>query len=255
MQRYRFSRELTVFFDLQSRHFFGLPVEDISLSALTSLVTTVPLYMQNGFKPFIDQIKNSLLQNGVEVRFAEPAPELSYKRKRVVGLMTTRGMVEAKVFLFNIEQQPHASALFLGIHDEVVPAGMAQEVICLPNYARPHDFFVLSLSPRENESHAPRGMRSLTAMFTVPDNSLEQGPLIERIGRIIPFLKEYTVFSDAYSRAPRHYIFPDDMKFKRLNRSSLLSKASAGKLYVIPDDPWMPLQAVSAALQLADKLS
>jgi hypothetical protein len=117
--------------------------------------------------------------------------------------MTTRGLVEAKAFLFNTEGQSNAPLLFLGIHDEVVPVGMAREVICLPKYDRPHDFFVLCLSPGDNASFAPKGMRSLTAKFTVSDKDTDPRQLVERISGIMPFLNDYTVSFTTSARMVR----------------------------------------------------
>lgn len=258
MERYRFSRELTIFFELQSRHFLGRPIGALSLLSLVSLVTTVPVFLTNGFTGFVEQIRNSVRQNGVEARFSEPFPGISYSRKRPAGLMTKQGLVEAKAFLFNTELELKAPVLFLGIRDEVVPVGMAQQVICLPKYDRPDDFFVLCLSPGDNTSFAPKGMRSLTAKFTVSDKDTDPRQLVERICRIMPFLNDYTVSFHECAHGSRRYPFPEHTVFTPLKFSNcgpLLNKTSLGKVYALPDDPWTPVQTICAAARFVERLS
>ncbi len=69
--RYRFSRELTAFFDIQSLYFFQRRIADLSLVNLIALCDTPPLYLEGGFKKFADQMSSSILHHGGEIVYKQ----------------------------------------------------------------------------------------------------------------------------------------------------------------------------------------
>lgn len=260
IRSYQLSHELTQFFNVQSLFFFQRPVYDISLSSLARLLDTAPLYLHGGVEKLAQQLLDVILRNGGEIRYSEPWPALSTPGGRTARLETGRGQVEAEFILFNTQQRARRTHLLLAVRDDVIPVGMAQELICLSEYARlEENFFSLSVNARDDESFAPSGKRSLTATFTNP----EQGPadaleFFGRIETIIPFLKSHMVFSQEYRPEPRIYPFPSDVAFKPVvfadDAFPMVSRTSYKNAYVLYDDRGTPAQAVYAARRLAEQL-
>ena len=257
--RYGFSSELTAFFQVPALYFLHQPAERASLASLATLFDAAPQFIHGGLKGLADQILDFILKNGGEVRYSEPWPELVLSRRGGVGLKTREGEVGPLPVLFNTRQVDQGSALFLGLKDEVIPAGMHREILCLADYARPRDFFSLSLSARDDETQAPRGMRALTAMF--PSVPLEQGiteRLVKQVGWVIPFLKPNIVLAELHIPVPRTYAISTHAPFKKMKSvrgAPILRRAASQELYEIPDGGGSPLEAVKAARRLAETLA
>jgi phytoene dehydrogenase-like protein len=258
IRKYRFSPELMAFFDIQSLVFFHQHVADISLASLILLFDTAPLAMQGGLKKLLDQMLDVILKNGGEVRYCMPFPEIVFRNGRAIGLKTPQDLAEADTILLNTEQQQHGSALFIGIRDEVVPVGMSQVVLCLPDYAQPSQFFTLSLSPKDDISTAPKGMRALTASFPDGQHTLHgNNALIQQVGKLIPFLRELLIFCEEYAPASRSYTVPEGVTFKPVRTSDgqpMLSRSSQKNIYLLADGWGAPLQTIRAAQRLVERL-
>ena len=259
IRKYRFSPELMAFFDIQSLVFFHQHVTDISLASLTLLFDTIPLSMQGGFKKLLDQMLDVIIKNGGEVRYGTPFPEIVFSNGHAIGLKTPQDLAEADTILLNTEQQRKGSTLFIGISDEVVPVCMSQFVLCLPDYAQPNQYFTLSLTPKDDVSAAPKGMRALTASFPAEQHPLlGDDALLQQVGKLIPFLRKFLAFYEAYAPALRSYAVPGDVTFRPIRTSDgqpVLSKSSQGNIYLLADGRGTPLQTIHAAQRLVERLS
>ncbi len=259
IKKYHFSRELTAFFDLQSLFFFHQPVEQISIASLATLIDGAPLSIHGGLKRCADQMLDVFLRGGGEFRYRVPWPEMMNTQGRVTGLATPEGPVEANAVLFNTEQHRQGSMLFIGLRDGVIPVGMSLEVLCLPDYARPDEFFVLSLSDRDDKAAAPKDMRAMVASFpSVTDKPGLQESLLEQVASIVPFLKENLIVVADHRPAPRRYDFPPGLVFKPVRIAgdrSLLDKAKLQNLYQLHDGLGSLVQAVHAARKFAERLA
>ena len=258
IRQYHFSTELTAFFNLQSLFFFHQPVERISIAALATLVDGAPLYLHGGLKRFADQMFDVFLRGGGEIRYRVPWPETVNTQGGITGLMTPEGPVEANAFLFNTEQQHQGAALFIGVRDEVIPVGISLEVLCLADYSRPTEFFILSLSDRDDKVAAPKDMRTITASFPslTYRPGLQEG-LLEHVGGLIPFLKENMIVVAEHRPARRRYDFSPGLVFKPVRVAgdrSLLDKASSRNTYLLHDGTGSIVQAVSAARRFSERL-
>ena len=259
MRRYRFSRELTAFFDLQSRFFFHLPLSTISLSALTSLFASTPRSLHGGFDGFAGQMRDAILRNGGEIQAGAEWPEMVHMKGRVSGLKTRDGMVEADVLVFNTQQQQHGTTLFMAIREEGIPVGMSREVLFLPDYERPHVLLGISLSAHDDETRSPKGMRALTASFPSASYAPEMKEvLLRQVAILIPFLEQNIHFVEGHVPLQRSYDFPSGLSFKPTRaglRSILLDKVFSRKIYLLHDGKGSPVQAVHAARRLVERLS
>ena len=259
IRKYGFSRELTAFFNLQSLFFFHLPVEHIFVASLAMLVDGAPLSIHGGLKKFSDQMLDVFLRGGGEVRYRTPLPALMNTEGRITGLMTSEGPVEAKTVLFNTQQHRQAATLFIGLRDEVIPVGMSLEVLCLPDYSLPDEFFVLSLSDQDDKAAAPKDMRTIVASFPSPASRTDrQGILIQLVGSLIPFLKENLIVVEEHKPLPRGYIFPAGLVFKPLRVEgdrSLLEKAKSQNIYRLHDGAGSLVQAVHSARKFTERLA
>jgi glycine/D-amino acid oxidase-like deaminating enzyme len=258
IRKYRFSRELMAFFDVQSLVFIHRHVMDVSLASLMQLFDTVPLSIQGGFKKLLDQMVDVILKNGGEVQYGTPLPEIVFRDGHAIALKMSQDLVDADTILLNTGQQREDSMLFIGIHDEVVPVSMSQFVLCLPDYAYPGRFFTLSLNPKDDDSTAPKGMRALTVSFP-NEQFLLQGDdaLMQQVGKLIPFLQTFMAFSETYTSASRPYAVPDGVTFKPIRTSDgqpVLSKSKRGDIYLLVDGRGTPLQTIHAAQRLVDLL-
>ena len=255
LQRYRFSRELLSFFDIQSRYFFGQSVHDLPISKLVSMINTSPLYEPQGFKKIADVLLEVILKHDGVVRFAEPFPEMVPQRGNMIGVLTAGGMAESRAVLLNTRGHLRDSFNFIGIMDQGVPVGMRHEVICLSDYARPDDLFSLALSRHGDESAAPRGKRALTVWFPFLTSDHDQPRvLIDPILEIIPFLDRFSDMMHAQRPDSTQYATPSNMPGREGASMIRLERGASKNIYLIRDDAGYPVQAVAAAERMADIL-
>lgn len=252
LQRYRFSRELLSFFDVQSRYFFGQSVHDLPVSKLITMITASPLYEPQGFKKIADLLFEVILKHDGIVRFSEPFPEMAPQRGNRVGLLSSGKLTESRAVLLNTSGQIRSSFNCIGILDQGVPTGMRHGIICLPDYDRPDDLFSLALSRHGDESAAPRGKRALTAWFPfrTPDRD-QPGALIDPIRKIIPFLDRFGDTMHAQRPDGTQYATPSTMPGREEPAMIRLERGAAKNVYLIRDDAGYPVQAVAAAERMA----
>jgi len=257
IRRYSFSRELIAFLDIQSRYFFSQTVDDISLASLITLCDTAPLMVQGGFRKIVRQMVDVLLKNGGEVRYQVPLAQISFNDKQMKGVSTPQGFVESAFVLLNTEQQQRERMLLIGIRNEVVPIGMLANVIGLADYSFPERFYALTLSDPDDETAAPKGMRTLTASFQPWFATQSQDELMRVISGLIPFLDEFLVFSELYKPESHSYAVPTEVSFKPIrtqNSQMLLSRSSKRGLYMLLDGTGTPAQSIAAARVLVERL-
>jgi phytoene dehydrogenase-like protein len=259
IRKYGFSREFISFLDIQSLWFFQKPAADLSLSVLVLLCDTPPTYLHGGFKKFADQLYETILQQGGEVRYDEHAQELVLNNGHVIGIRTGQsGLVEADTILLNTVPPQHMLRLFIGLHDEVVPVGMCQEVLFLPEYERPQDFIALSVSAKDDIASAPQGMRALTASFrSEKAPQLDTDAFLKSIGRLVPFLQDYLIFAEKGGVINSEVVLPSDVSFKRLGSEDEFSgiyRGSKKNVYRLNDSPSAPLQVISAVQRFVQRM-
>jgi hypothetical protein len=257
IRRYSFSREIIAFLDIQSRYFFRQTIDDISLTSLITLCDTAPLMVHGGFKKIVQQMVDVLLKNSGEILYHVPPTEITFSNNQVAGFTTPEGFVESAFVLLNTEQQRREQVLFMGIRNEVVPIAMLANVIGLTDYSFPERFFALTLGDPDDETVAPKGMRTLTASFQPWFATKSQDELIGEIGGLIPFLNEFLVFSELYKPESWSYTAPKDLSFKPVrtrNSQTLLSRSSKRAVYMLPDGTGTPAQSIAAAQAFVERL-
>ena len=256
IKKYGFSRELTAFLDIQSLWFFQKPAAELSLSSLIMLCDTSPTYLHGGFKKFADWMYSIILQQGGEVRYGEDAQGIEIRDGHVVGVRTGKsGLVEADTILMNTVPTQHMPRLFMGLRDEVVPVGMCQEVLFLPDYTKPRHFAALSLSARDDINSAPEGMRALTASFRsekAPQD--DTAASLKSIGRLIPFLEDFLVFAEKGRGRDSEIVLPADVTFKKSGAEDVIFRSSKRNVYRLNDSPMAPLQVISAVQKFVKKM-
>ena len=258
MRKYGFSRELTAFFDVQALSFFEKLAGRLSLATLMTLCDTPPRHVLGGFRKFGDQLYGVILQHGGEIRYNEPAPELIMSDNRAIGIKTAQGLLEADSILLNALPQQHRSRLIVGLREDVIPVGMAEDVLMLPDYGSSRDFFMLSFRGDEEHPGGPKGMKALSVSFQLQQNKpVDKQLLMEQLSRLIPFLKDYVVFADEYSSEAGHAVLPAGLKTKPLppkEGTSVLSRTSSTNVYVLYDKPEAPLQVILAVQRYLERL-
>lgn len=259
LQSYRFGSSVIAFFDVQSRFFFGSPLQRLPLATLVLMLTTAPHHLPEGFTRIADQLLSIVQQQNGTWYHGEPFPELEFRANRIAMIRTSRGIIEPRTVLLNVPDERSESILFLGIRDEVVPVGMLQNVLCLTDDERVDDHYTLSLSPGDDRMAAPTGMRSLTAAFS-PALAFDQpvDTFVNRITPIIPFLQDFLITSsmaDPHARRfpipPAVTVQPSTYRFGR----PLLSSCSVKNLKIIPDSVSSLLSSVLTAQAVAEKLT
>ena len=254
---YRFSRELTAFLDVQSYYFFHRPAAEISLPALITLCDSVPHTVHGGFIKLAEQMVDVILKNGGEIHYQIPLSEIVLKKGQTAVLETPQGHLEADAVLLNTEQRRQGSVLCIGLHEEVVPVSMLNDVLAITDYAHPERFFSLSFSEKDDETAAPRGMRTLMATFSskTPQQSHEER--MSLVATLIPFFEKFILFAEEYSPVPRSYVGPAGMTFKTLRTETsqtLLSRSSQRGVYMLLDGEFAPVHAVAAAQVFVERL-
>jgi len=257
MRKYGFTRELTAFFDVQALSFFEKPAGKLSLASLMTLCDTLPRHLQGGFRKFGDQLYGVILQQGGEIRYNEPAPELILRNGRAIGVKTAQGAIEADHILLNALPQEHRLLLFAGLREDVIPVGMAQDVVVLPDYGNAQEFFTISLRGNEDHADDSKGMKALSASFQLQHNKqVDKQLLVEKLSRLIPFLKDYLVFAEDYSPEAGHAVLPDGLKSKPFHSKegqSLLNRTSYMNVQVLYDKPEAPLLVLSAVRRYLER--
>lgn len=255
---YRFSRELKTFFDIQSLYFFQRPVAELSLVDLITLCDTPPLYLEGGFKKLADQLYSTILQQGGEILYNQTDAELASRGGHIVGIKAKQGVIEADTILLNLSKRYDSSTIFMGLRDTVIPVGMCPEVLYLPDYQSPQDFYTISLSANDDIASAPKGMRGLSVSFRSGQSGVvDKQALIERLNRLIPFLNDYLVFSDEHRTGDEGIDVPEDVTFKPLRSgegTSLLYRGSRS-IYLLKNAQTAPLQVMSEVNRYVKKVS
>lgn len=254
LRRYRFSRELSAFFDVQARYFFCQPINDLPLSSLIALIDSSPLHVAHGFKKVADQLLEVILKNNGVVLFAEPFPELVQRRGRVAELITSNRSVKPGSVLLNTKLPGRATTVCMGISNQVVPVRMIHEVICLSDYDRPQGMFSLSLSKPDDELSAPKGLRALTVRF--PSASVpEKEALLALVGTIMPFVGDYCETVHRAAADGMQYLTPDSLFVTKDKIERQGDRGTIKNMFFINDDDCCPEQAVAAAQRIAKRLA
>lgn len=259
---YRFSKEFSSCLNVQTQIFFSQPLEDLPLPRFVTMLFTAPVALRSGFAPYIDHFVKAIKKTGGDVRMGHPAPELKYRRRSFAELETMNGAVESSAILFNMPAQARQRTLLYAIQSPVVPVGMANDVMYLPDYEHPNEYITLALSLPEDASAAPAGARTLTATFhgrmaaAIQNDASE--PLRGAVRRVVPFVDEYTQFIEEYHPAGYEPPLPAGTSCSTLlalRTHAILSKISPGNVYLLPDDPWTPLHTAAGARQVAERVS
>ncbi len=257
IRRYRFSPEFIAFLDVQSLFFFRRRAEDIPLSSLIAMSDTSPYAVHDGFKKIADQLVEVILKNEGEIRYGVPFSEITLKKGRDVTLSTSQGPVDAGAVLLNTEQQKQGTVFFLGVRDDVVPAAMLQNVLCLPDYSRREEMFALSLGAKEDESSSPKGTIALTASFPLHSAFQTNDELVHQISSVIPFLDDFIVLTEEHKSVSRAFAIPEWMQFKLIHRReshALLSRSSSGNTYLLGDGSGTPALEIAASQAFIERM-
>jgi hypothetical protein len=243
---YRFSPEFILFLDVQSRYFFGRPVEILPLTSLITLIDAAPLTVTGGFKRLVDHLVATIVKNQGEIRYNVPFSDLVIRRH---GVDMPSEAVDANVVLLN-ERERQGTRVCMGVQSELVPVSMLPDVLCAPSYAVPGCFFTLALSARDDEKTAPRGKRAVMASFSSSCPDQGQDDRIRAIAAIMPFLEDFTIFSGECSLPVSPLKLPGDLSLRPVRISGtgqLLSRSSRYGVSSIPDGSGAPADEVMAA--------
>lgn len=249
ISRYRFSREFRLLLDAQAVFFFGRPASDISLSCLVAMLNTTPVVIHGGFTRLAGQILDVFLKNGGEIRYRIPFSMPVASGRRLV-LNLADGGVEADNILLNHPISKRGGSLFIAAKSEVIPVGMARDVICIPDYNDHDGIFFISRSVNDEEHRTPLGMCALTASFPYLFGTLDKQAMTAKAAAIIPFLDGFTIFSHVQ---PYRQPDPDiaDIPFRPVGRGGTrhgsLYKSGPMRLYLIPDRPGPVIDVIQAA--------
>jgi hypothetical protein len=159
--------------------------------------------------------------------------------------------------LLNLSQRYDSSTIFMGLRETVIPVGMCPEVLYLPDYRSPGDIITLSLGAKDDVESAPKGTRALSMSFRTENSSADdkQEP-IDQLIRLIPFLNDHLVFSDAHRSGDEGIDLPEGVTFKPLRseaKKSLLYRGSNKNIYLLKNAQTAPLQVMSDVNMFVEK--
>jgi phytoene dehydrogenase-like protein len=259
IRHYGFSRELTAFFDIQSLYFFQRRIAELPLVDLVTLCDAPPLYLEGGFKKLADQLNSTILQQGGEILYNQTETEFASRGNQIVGFKSKQGVIDADTILLNLSPRYDSSTIFMGLRDTVMPVGMCPEVLYLPDYESPRDFFTLSFGAKDDVASAPKGMRALSMSYRSEQRSADDKQArIDRLSRLIPFLNDYIVFSDEQRTGDDGIDLPEGVTFKPLRSgkgTSLLYRGSKKNIYLLQNAQTAPLQVMTDVNRFVIKIS
>jgi len=247
--KYHFSREFTIYLDMQSRFFFRRPLSQLSMIKLITLLEAMPTRFHGGARALADRLLAEIRKSGGDIAFGEGIVEIAFKNGRPVGVKTNQRLVDAKSILLSVPHQ-QTPTYFLGIRDDVVPVGMVQDVLYLPDYNRSDEFLIIAVSADNDISSAPIGARALTVSLRSPNGrERDQDDLIVPLADIIPFLNENALFTEPSPAVTPSFRLSDGITFKPIRSSDkppLLFKTSKRHLFMLHDAQDMPLELMTA---------
>ncbi|OGW42321.1 MAG: hypothetical protein A2010_00925 [Nitrospirae bacterium GWD2_57_9] len=255
IQSYDFSNEFKAFLDAQAFYFFRQPAASLALHSLLIVCDSIPSVADGGFGKVAAQLLDVLLRNQGEIRYEVLLSETGMSAH---SLSTPEGMLEAGTILFNTDQGNPRSFICVGLPEKAIPVGMLREVIVVPDYAHPEHFFTLSLSSKDDETTAPRGMRALTATFSDASESASLESRMRQIEGIMPFLAEYALFAEGHRPASNRFSFTESTSLKtvkKIDRMPVLYRSSEQSAYVLFDGATTPAQTVAAARSLVERIT
>jgi phytoene dehydrogenase-like protein len=251
ISKYHFSREFTIYLEMQSRFFFQKTLSQISLTQLITLCGTMPTRFHGGTKALADQLLRELRKSGGDIAFGEGIVEIAFNNGRPIGLKTDQHMIEANSILLNApHQQP--PTYFLGILDDVVPVAMEQDVLYLPDYDKSDEFLFISVSADNDISSAPMMARALTVSLQSSNSrQRDQDEIIGPLSKIIPYLNENVFFIEPSPIIQPSFKLSKEVTFRPIRSSNVLPpilfKTSKRHLYMLQDTQYMPLDLMTAA--------
>ena len=258
LRSFRLANDLTAFFDVQTRYFFGTSLQHVPLSLFVRMLSTAPHFLPGGFTRLADQLISIVQQHNGEWFHREPFPELQFRNSRISCIKTSRGLIEPRSVILNVPGDQHETTRFFGIRNDVVPVGMLSNVLCLDDEMKSEDYYSLSVSSNEDKMAAPGGMRSLTAVF--PHENVTSGTtasLLDKIAMVVPFFRENLVSSAELDHQTRWFELSASARVRsteyRPGRAMLTSSA-VNNLRIIPDSVRLMVPAVFTAQIVAGKL-
>ncbi len=252
LQKYRFSPEFSALLDVQAYYFFFRPAASLRLSSLITLCDSAPLTLEDGFVGQAERILDVILRNGGEIRYRVPIEHMTLEPG---GLTLPDQSIQTETVLLNTERQEGRSFLVAGVKPDVVPAGMLQDVLCVPDYEHPERFFTLSINFVDNQDAAASEMRTLTGCFFNSSNA-DAYKQKEQVARMVPFLDDFTVFGGMYRPVPREIGGQDNMRSKPARKADcdLLERFSMPGKYLIRDGAGTPLQSIETVYRFMQYL-
>ena len=246
-----FSSELTAYFDVQSRFFFGQSIRNVPLASLVLLLTTPPRSFPGGLGPIADRMLSVLGEHQCDVHLREPWPELIFRRRHISAVRMPHEAIEPRSIVINTDWQPQEHAMFIGLREEVIPVGMASTVIYLPDYDKQEDTVILSIPHDRSSSGAPEGTIPLIVLGTSREK------LREHSEAIIPFLSDFIVMADEQDHQARRFALPKEVTVSSpdpLSAVKLPVPNSIDNLYLLPDSSRALHRSLQAGQRVADKL-
>jgi hypothetical protein len=157
------------------------------------MATSFPLAAHEGVSGIASKLGKAISGSGGSFRMEEPWPEMLIHAKRITGIATKTGNLEVKSVVLNTLEWGSERRWFLAIRPEVIPVGMRNTAICLPDYNKPFNIFTMTLADEENLRETAESSRSLRVVFHGPEHGTHSEALLDRVSSVIPFLRDFIV--------------------------------------------------------------
>jgi len=252
LKSYRFSPALILLLDVQSRYFFGKSSAELSVSQLTDLLVERPCFLAHKSKSVSDLLRHKLHDLGGELRFNERLIEIVLQKNKATGLKLAGGSVEGRSIIINTAHH-HGPALCLGIRDTVVPVGMENHVLYVPDYSHAQNFISFTVNDTD-AAGSSAGMHALIAeCFTDNAKQTSHEQRIDQCAELVPFLRDFLVSSADV--VPHHPLdMPHDVSFKpiALNKTAepLLFRGSKHNIFLLHEPKVAPHQLMPSVKKL-----
>lgn len=255
----KLSHNFKAFLNVQAVFFYGREIQNLSISEISSLFSTPPHAIRGGIMQYSMRLMEKIRENGGDVLMGHSWPPLEFRSHKVTGLHTEEGLIETKAVLLNmpIKTPQQMQTVIATIRQDVVPVGMNDMVLCLPDIVRPHNIVAVYITDAINKSGSAAGIKTMTSIFLETNSHESPESVLKNVVQkmLMPFLNDFLIAAEEKNIYSSYDDLPNELmvkQWKSIAGMDMVQRCRPIKnLFILVDKPY----AISRAVQTACKFA